>query len=308
MSNRLLSKLPLKYTGPVLIGPLLLLGGCNETTAAKTRSSAPVEQTTNAQLQLLNRINTLENELARLNNTVEVQQNEMQRLQERLNGVYGDLDGRLRGVEMASPGYRAAPVTPAATMTTDSEIPSVPQSAVSASTSPAAAPASPIAPDEPATGTGTSTSIAPQPPNPAAEAGAAAAPEPVSQLEQQLYDRAFDYLKQSRYDEAIAAFKEFQTRFPRSSLADSAQYWIAEARYVNQVYDAALHEYNVLIQNYPASDRLPDAMLKVGYIHYDNAQWEQARRALNAVVIRYPGTRVAVSAKMRLDQMTKQGH
>jgi tol-pal system protein YbgF len=296
MSNRLLSKLPLKYTGPVLIGPLLLLGGCNETTAAKTRSSAPVEQTTNAQLQLLNRINMLENELASLNNTVEVQQNEMQRLQERLNGVYGDLDGRLRGVEMASPGYRAAPVTPAATMTTDNEIPSVPQATA------------PIAPDEPATGTGPSTSIASQQANPAADAGSTAAPEPVSQLEQQLYDRAFDYLKQSRYDEAIAAFKEFQTRFPRSSLADSAQYWIAEARYVNQVYDAALHEYNVLIQNYPASDRLPDAMLKVGYIHYDNAQWEQARRALNAVVIRYPGTRVAVSAKMRLDQMTKQGH
>ena len=152
------------------------------------------------------------------------------------------------------------------------------------------------------------TSTAPQPANPGVEAGSAATSVPASQLEQQLYDRAFDFLKQSRYDEAIAAFKEFQTRFPRSSLADSAQYWIAEARYVNQVYDAALHEYNVLIQNYPASDRLPDAMLKVGYIHYDNAQWEQARRALNAVVIRYPGTRVAVSAKMRLDQMTKQGH
>ena len=29
-----------------------------------------------------------------------------------------------------------------------------------------------------------------------------------SQIEQQLYDRAFDYLKQSRYDEAIAAFEE----------------------------------------------------------------------------------------------------
>ena len=100
----------------------------------------------------------------------------------------------------------------------------------------------------------------------------------------------------------------FQTRFSRSSLADSAQYWIAEARYVNRAYEAALHEYSTLIQRYPNSKRLPDAMLKVGYIHFDNEQWEQARRALNAVVIRYPGSRVAVSAKMRLDQMTKTGH
>jgi len=130
----------------------------------------------------------------------------------------------------------------------------------------------------------------------------------VSPQEQASYDRAFELLKQSRYEEAIAAFKEFQTRYPRSSLADSAQYWIAEARYVDRAYDAALHEYNTLIQRYPDSKRLPDAMLKVGYIHFDNEQWEQARRALNTVVIRYPGSRVAVSAKMRLDQMSKTGH
>ena len=129
-----------------------------------------------------------------------------------------------------------------------------------------------------------------------------------SASEQQAYDQAFDLLKQSRYEEAIAAFKEFLTTYPRSALADSAQYWIAEARYVNRAYEAALHEYNTLIRRYPASRRLPDAMLKVGYIHYDNQQWQEARRALNAVVVRYPGSRVAVSAKMRLDQMDKQGH
>jgi tol-pal system protein YbgF len=150
--------------------------------------------------------------------------------------------------------------------------------------------------------------ITPEPADPAADIAAAAPMVEVSQQEQLYYDKAFDLLKQSRYDEAITAFKEFQTRYPRSGLADSAQYWIAEARYVNRVYDAALHEYSTLIQNFPNSKRLPDAMLKVGYIHYDNQQWEQARRALNAVVIRYPGSRVAVSAKMRLDQMTKQGH
>ena len=141
-----------------------------------------------------------------------------------------------------------------------------------------------------------------------AEKSAKLSSDGATQLEQASYDRAFDLLKQSRYEEAVAAFKEFQTRFPKSTLGDSAQYWIAEARYVNRAYDAALHEYSTLIQRYPESKRLPDAMLKLGYIHFDNEQWKQARRALNAVVIRYPGSRVAVSAKMRLDQMTKTGH
>ena len=217
-----------------------------------------------------------------MRNTVEVQQNEITRLKERLNDVYADIDRRLSTVERggagsygAAPAYGSLPVGAAA-----AEVP--------------APTTSPALPQDAA----------------AATAGDAVvqSTQAASTEEQQQYDAAFELLKQSRYEEAIAAFKEFLNKYPRSVLADSAQYWIAEARYVTRAYDAALHEYNTLIQRYPGSRKLPDAMLKVGYIHYDNQQWPEARRALNAVVKRYPGSRVAVSAKLRLDQMTKQGH
>lgn len=281
----------------VLLGSMLGISGCNETTAATMRPDSTGQA--NPQLQLLGRVNSLESELSKLQNTVEVQENELTRLRERLSGVYDDLDRRLRSVEVSGSGGSMLPVTPAGGATADREIPSIPQSSSSM--------AKPIAPAMPVT--------VPKSQAPAAAATERAVESPVqtataevSALEQQSYDRAFELLKQSRYEESVAAFKEFQTRFPRSSLADSAQYWVAEARYVNRAYDAALHEYNTLIQRYPESKRLPDAMLKVGYIHFDNEQWTQARRALNAVVIRYPGSRVAVSAKMRLDQMSKSGH
>ena len=276
-----------------LLGPLLL-SACNETTAATMRQGT---DQANPQLQLLGRVNSLESELAELRNTLDVQEVELNRLRERLSGIYDDFDRRLRSVEINSPAG-ALPITPSSAMT-DTEIPSVPQQADYSNA--AIAPAEAAKEEAVLTAAPVAAELANEKPAQESAVG-------VSLQEQASYDRAFDLLKQSRYEEAIAAFKEFQTRFPRSSLADSAQYWIAEARYVDRAYDAALHEYSTLIQRYPSSKRLPDAMLKVGYIHFDNEQWEQARRALNAVVIRYPGSRVAVSAKMRLDQMSKTGH
>ncbi len=87
MSNNLNRSFIQRLAGPVLIGPLLLISGCNETTAAKTRPSTTAPQQANPQLQLLTRVNTLEDELAKLRNTVEVQQNEITRLQERLSAL-----------------------------------------------------------------------------------------------------------------------------------------------------------------------------------------------------------------------------
>jgi len=261
--------------GLALLTATLFAGGCETSSAVGPQ---PVVRESPSQLETLERINSLETELSALRNTVEIQQNEIARLTERLSEVHDDIDRRLRMVEGGAPAYGGAPGY--------------------APPAPGIAPTTPIAPGgtTPATGAVVATDAVTQ------TAPAASADE------QRQYDAAFDLLKQSRYEEAVTAFREFLDRYPGSPLADSAQYWIAEARYVTNAYDAALHEYNVLIQRYPASPKLPDAMLKVGYIHYDNQQWAEARRALNAVVKRYPGSRVAVSAQMRLDQMEKEGH
>ena len=274
-----------------LLSPLFL-SACNQTTAATMRQGT---DQVNPQLQLLGRVNSLESEVSKLQNTVEVQQDELNRLRDRLSGIYDDLDRRVRSVELSSPASGTVPVSPASEIMTDSEIPSVPYQAGTTN-------------NVISNAGGDTRSTAPAAAELSAEKPVQKSLEGTSQQEQASYDGAFDLLKQSRYDEAVAAFKEFQIRFPKSTLADSAQYWIAEARYVNRAYDAALHEYSSLIQRYPNSKRLPDAMLKIGYIHFDNEQWDQARRALNAVVIRYPGSRVAVSAKMRLDQMDQTGN
>ena len=105
----------------VLLAPLLL-SACNETTAATTR---PLSDQ-NPQLQLLGRVNSLENEVSNLRNTIEVQADELNRLYERLSSIYDDMDQRLQSLESGSSSgtFSAAPT---AEIVRDSEIPAVPQ-------------------------------------------------------------------------------------------------------------------------------------------------------------------------------------
>lgn len=125
--------------------------------------------------------------------------------------------------------------------------------------------------------------------------------------EQQAYDAAFQLLKQGLYDQAGKGFSDFIARYPKSALADNAQYWVAEAAYVRRDFRAALDEFNRVVMDYPDSPKVPDALLKLGYTHYELGAYDKARESLNQVIARYPNTSVAKSAEQRLAKLAKEG-
>jgi tol-pal system protein YbgF len=147
---------------------------------------------------------------------------------------------------------------------------------------------------EPTATSGTTTT----PPTPAPPAGD----------EQQVYDAAFQLMKQGDYAGASRAFRAFINRYPSSSLASNAQYWIAESNYFVRNFRLALKEFLKVENQYPDSRKLPDAMLKIGYTYYELGEWEKARQYLEEVIKRYPNTRDARSAQARLATMKKEGH
>lgn len=118
--------------------------------------------------------------------------------------------------------------------------------------------------------------------------------------EQRAYDAAFALMKQGLYERAAASFREFIGRYPKSRLADNAQYWIGEASYVVRNFKVARDEFEKVVSQYPHSPKVPDAMLKIGYSHHELGEADKARAVLNQVVQRYPNTGVAKSAEMRL--------
>jgi tol-pal system protein YbgF len=122
------------------------------------------------------------------------------------------------------------------------------------------------------------------------------------------YQTAFNLLKDSQYDRAIAAFQKFLIVYSDSSLADNAQYWLGEAYYVNKSYPEAQGAFQRVVDKYPQSRKRPDALLKIGYCQYELKQWDSAKGTLSQVVKQFPDTPAGHLAQQRLDKMATEKH
>jgi tol-pal system protein YbgF len=122
------------------------------------------------------------------------------------------------------------------------------------------------------------------------------------------YQAAFNLLKDGQYDKAVAAFQKFLATYPDSSLADNGQYWLGEAYYVNRAFPEAQAAFQRVVDKYPQSRKLPDALLKIGYCRYEMKQWDSAREVLSQLVARFPDTPAARQAQQRLEKMSAEKH
>lgn len=155
----------------------------------------------------------------------------------------------------------------------------------------AAAPAAPAQP-EPAPGAGTPAADTPAP-----------APGRDFAEEQKAYQKAFDLLRDLRYEQAVAAFRDFLDKYPDGRYAHIAQYWIAEANYAQRKFKQAIEDYQKLISNYARSPKLAEAKLKIGYSYYEMKDFANARRHLEELIERYPGSTEAGQARNLLQKI-----
>jgi tol-pal system protein YbgF len=145
-------------------------------------------------------------------------------------------------------------------------------------------------------------------PGSAVAAGGAAAAPAADLGDKAGYQAAFDLLKDSQYDRAIAAFQSFLATYPNSQLADNAQYWLGEAYYVNKSFPEALSAFQRVVENYPQSRKVSDALLKIGFCDYELKQYSAARDVLTQVITRFPDASAAPLARQRLDKMSVEKH
>lgn len=222
------------------------------------------------------RLDSLQQELDRLLGKLDEQNHELEGLKKRQRDLYLDVDTRLRQLEQA----RAA--LPAPAVSTVGGVVPVPM--------PITAP--------PAVSTG----IVPVP-GVAVTAPDTAVEQPDPAIERGAYERAFELLKQGRYDLAMAAFKAFVETYPKGQYADNAQYWLGEANYVQRNFQAALTEFGKVVDGFPSSDKRPDAMLKQGYTYQELGQNDKARATLSNVISSYPNSTAARLATKRLQDL-----
>ncbi len=231
-----------------------------------------------AMLEMMQIVEEMSTEISQLNGQIEQQTFDIAEIKKQQRELYLDVDRRLRQLESG-----AVSQAPAGSI-------SVPQIDTTATTpAPAASGQAPAPTPEP------TASIQP-------------APSLTQSEEKEAYQAAFDTLKEGRYRQAKVELKSFLGKYPNSSYAGNAQYWLGEAHYVTRNFDEGITEFKQVLSKYPTSNKVPDAMLKLGYTFYELKQFDEAKAILNDLRERFPDATAARLATKRLDRIRKEGH
>jgi tol-pal system protein YbgF len=141
---------------------------------------------------------------------------------------------------------------------------------------------------------------------PVAAGGATNAPDVVFADESAVYGDAFAAMKAGRYEEAARGFQTYLAKYPRGPRADNATYWLGEAQFVQQQYEAALKSFQA-VAAFPESRRLPDAMYKVALSQYELKAFRNSRATLQKLIAQYPESDAAAQARLQIDKLNAEG-
>lgn len=118
--------------------------------------------------------------------------------------------------------------------------------------------------------------------------------------ETQDYEGALNQFKAGKYKEAAAGFGAFVQKYPDSSLASNAQYWLGNAWYAQRDCKRAIEAQSVVTSKYADSAKAPDAWLAIATCQQEMGNPTGARRSLETVVAKYPSAPAADAARERL--------
>ncbi|WP_426369123.1 tol-pal system protein YbgF [Pseudocolwellia sp. HL-MZ7] len=122
--------------------------------------------------------------------------------------------------------------------------------------------------------------------------------------ENEAYDRAVNLvLKERRYEEAIPEFKAFNLKFPNSSYAANAHYWLGQLLFNKNDLEAAKAEFEIVYNKFKESPKRSDSMLKLAIVEQKLNNNATAKSLLNEVISNYPTSSAAKLAKPRLESL-----
>ena len=223
-------------------------------------------------VDLVLKIESLQKEIQQLRDDVETQGHTLNSITKRQRDLYVDLDRRMLQLERGGRSA-AAPGVGTSNRSNASVSPAPPVSSASGKTGATVAPVV----------TSKNNAAAVSTPKPSID--------PIK--EQNAYQKAFDLLRELRYDQAITEFRSFIVKYPNGRYAHIAQYWLSEASYAQRHFKQAITDYQKLINNYPNSPKLAESMLKIAYSYYELGDYTQSRSHLEKLVRVYPGTTAA---------------
>lgn len=128
---------------------------------------------------------------------------------------------------------------------------------------------------------------------------------PEEEVENQfsVYENALNEYHAENYARAREAFSNFLQRYPSSTYANNAQFYIGQCYYAQKKYPDAIEAYRLVVERYPRGGKVPSSMLKLAYAHEQLGLKEEARHLLQQVVDSYPYSSEAQLARNHLASM-----
>jgi tol-pal system protein YbgF len=116
-----------------------------------------------------------------------------------------------------------------------------------------------------------------------------------------LYNNALDLIRSGKIDNAIPLLQQYIEIYPRTELADNAQYWLGECYYKKRDFQNAINGFKKVLDDYPSGNKIPAALLKLGYSYYELRQITQALESLQRIINQYPNDPVYSLAQKKID-------
>jgi tol-pal system protein YbgF len=142
------------------------------------------------------------------------------------------------------------------------------------------------------------TLVVPPPAPPAPKT--AAPPAGREATAEKLYATAMASFRAEEHGQAVLEFTELIDKFPRHTLAASAQFWIGEAYYRQRDFNQAVTEFQKVSDLYPQSPPVAESLLKLGMCYRALHDLPRARETWEQVVKSHPRTEAATQARALL--------
>ena len=127
--------------------------------------------------------------------------------------------------------------------------------------------------------------------------------EPAKPKDVELYDDSLALYRNGKYEDAILGFKDFLKKYPKSDLADNAQFWIGESYFSLRQYEQAILAYNDVIKRYPKGNKIPNALLRQSLAFIEINDKTSARLLLRKIIKEYPNSSEAKIASKKMESL-----
>ncbi|WP_153147047.1 tol-pal system protein YbgF [Dechloromonas sp. H13] len=114
------------------------------------------------------------------------------------------------------------------------------------------------------------------------------------------YEAALNNFKANKYKEASWGFSAFVQKYPDSSLAPNAQFWLGNAFIAQRNCAKAIEAHSVVTTKYADSAKAPDSWLAMATCQQEMGNPTAAKRSLETLVAKYPNAPAADTARDRL--------